>query len=138
VMGFVIGFLIPTWYRVGVLVGTWSGTVEQTGGGAPRSYGVVMRLDSNGSGSTEYASFQCGGTLSRVPDAGGSYSYQETITHGSCLDGTITISSLAHDTMFWSWRGSLQEEVVRVVGTLRKAHERVAPQESAANLRSSG
>lgn len=103
------------------IVGTWRGTVDQPGYG---SYEAVMTLDSPSSGTMEYPSLNCGGSLSGG-GTGGVYQYQETIAHGlvdsegkGCVTGGSIRVVLQGEAVFWEWRGSYQAQEIYVSGKL--------------------
>jgi hypothetical protein len=87
--------------------GTWQGQVNQPGS---QPYSIVMELDGQGGGRTDYPELACGGVL-----AGGPGVYSETIDRnraveggtGGCIDGQISVS-VSGDTMQWSWSGEWQ------------------------------
>jgi len=111
------------------IVGTWTGTVNQAG---EPPYPAEMTLTSPSSGSSNYSSLRCGGTLSGG-GSGGAYRFRESITHGratatsgGCIDGTIEM--VVHgDSMQWSWSGSWQGKSYSASATLQRAS---APQAS--------
>jgi hypothetical protein len=86
--------------------GTWQGQVDQPGS---EPYSIVMELDGQGGGRTDYPELNCGGVLSGGPGV-----YQETIDRnrasgesGGCIDGQISVT-VSGDTMQWSWSGEWQ------------------------------
>lgn len=88
--------------------GTWQGPVDQPGS---NPYSVVMELDGQGGGRTDYPELNCGGVLSGGPGV-----YRETIDRnratadsGGCIDGQISVT-VSGDTMQWSWSGEWQGE----------------------------
>jgi len=99
--------------------GTWVGTVDQPGSG---SYGVIMVLDGQGGGSTDYPALSCGGALS-----GGPGTYFETITRNraepggtsGCIDGSITVS-VSGDSIDWHWSGSWEGDSYTASATLTR------------------
>lgn len=105
------------------VVGTWTGTVQQAGE-AP--YPAEMTLTSPSSGSSNYPSLNCGGTLSGG-GSGGVYRFRESITHGratatsgGCIDGTIEMV-VRGNGMQWSWSGSWQGKSYSASATLQRA-----------------
>jgi hypothetical protein len=99
--------------------GTWAGTVDQPGASP---YQVIMVLDGQGGGSTDYPALNCGGALS-----GGPGTYAETITtnraepggSSGCIDGYITVS-VQGDSMAWSWSGNWEGQAYSASATLTR------------------
>lgn len=124
VVGAVVAVLLASpALAVDPIVGEWTGTVHQSGSG---SYGVVMTLSSASGGSTEYASLNCGGSLSGG-GSGGVYNFTETITNGrateksgGCIDGNIK-AVLQGNWMFWEWTGSYRGKSYYVSGKLARS-----------------
>jgi hypothetical protein len=85
--------------------GTLAGSVTQSDNNA--TYAVDMELYGS-RGSINYPSLRCGGTISFVRAAGGTFWYQESITYGTdkCINGgMIQISpSPFKDPTSWNWR----------------------------------
>jgi hypothetical protein len=106
---FVLGFLLlncfPLVSQAQGLVGSWSGTVTQP---RPKNETYPMKMQLNGTtGSSDYPSLGCGGTLTYLGTQGEGFGYQEHITYGQkkCIDGVIGLVPKG-DKLFWEWRGS--------------------------------
>lgn len=73
--------------------GEWDGSFEEThlrGNRSPKTYEVVLSIDSDGEGGTvAYPDQECGGTLKLLEDAGYSLAYREWIDYGDCIDEGI-------------------------------------------------
>jgi hypothetical protein len=97
------------------LVGTWSGSGHQSGGGLPSSdYPVVMYI-TRGGGTIEYPSLSCGGSLTELSESGASAQFREHITYGDCIDsGTISVN-LVSGKLAWTWTGSGNMSVIAVL-----------------------
>jgi hypothetical protein len=98
--------------------GTWQGQVSQPGS---QPYSIVMELDGQGGGRTDYPELSCGGVLSGGPGV-----YRETIDRnrasgesGGCIDGQISVS-VSGDTMQWSWSGEWQGQSYTADATLTR------------------
>ncbi len=96
----------------------WTGSVKQNNGAT--DYTVVMTLSGNG-GETDYPELSCGGTLSRVGEAGSYSFYLEKITRkgNGCIDGAITLVK-ANGTMAWGWVGAYQGETYVAWSSLKR------------------
>ncbi len=92
------------------LIGTWRGLGHQTGGGAARSYPVVMRIAPYG-GDIDYPSLRCGGSLTQLSADGDVAQFQERITYGNCIDGGTIDVTLREGKLDWKWSG-VDESVV--------------------------
>lgn len=103
------------------LVGTWAGTVGQTGS---KSYSIALTLTAQG-GETDYPELNCGGKLTRVGSAGGFTFYLETITRGGikqggrCIDGSITVIA-SGDKLAWGWVGVHENRTIVAQSTLAR------------------
>lgn len=99
--------------------GTWTGTVDQPGWG---SYGVVMRLESDQGGTTDYPDIPCSGSLSGG-GSGGVYTFTETITayRDKCVDNGRIRFVVQGDNAYWEWTGSQDGVSYFASGTLHRA-----------------
>jgi hypothetical protein len=74
------------------LSGSWSGTLTQNK--PAETYQVRLQL-SGSSGSSDYSSLGCGGTLTLQGQQGSTFTYRESMTYGQdkCIDGcTVSVS----------------------------------------------
>lgn len=87
------------------LDGVWTGTGLQRGR-APSMYPIEMTLKGD-SGTIEYPSLECGGTLTKKAGQSALQGYQhfvEKITHGSrCADGGTVYVKLEGGRLVWFW-----------------------------------
>jgi hypothetical protein len=101
--------------------GEWRGMVYQTGpGNVTASYLAVMAL--NGiSGSMNYPSLQCGGSLVFLNKAENVYFYRENITYGreNCIDGGMVAVKPYGNSVEWVWTAG----DISVRGTLTGSQE---------------
>jgi len=104
------------------IVGTWTGTIDQTG--AP-SYPGEFTFTSATSGTSRYPSLKCGGTLSGG-QSGNTYRFRESITYGratpttdGCVDGNIEMV-VTGDSMSFRWSGSWQGQSISASGRLSR------------------
>jgi hypothetical protein len=84
------------------IVGTWSGTVDQPGVG---KYPVTMSITSLATGTIDYPTLKCGGTLLTHGSAS-SLTYTETITYGAdrCFnDGKIALRLIDVNQLQWEY-----------------------------------
>lgn len=90
------------------LAGQWCGVAEQTGPGDHRSeWDAVVELKGP-TGTTEYPSLKCGGTLTFERRDGNIHFYRERISygHGLCLDEGLLGIELLGPTIRYEWTGS--------------------------------
>ena len=107
----------PCRVPVDSLLGTWSGSAHQSGGGLPSSdYQVVMYI-THGGGSIDYPSLSCGGSLTERSESGTSAEFREHITYGKCLDGGTISVNLVNGKLAWTWTGS---ENITVIAVLKR------------------
>lgn len=90
------------------LSGQWCGVAEQTGPGDSRSdWDAVVELKGQ-TGTTEYPSLKCGGTLTFERRDGNVHFYRERISygHGLCFDeGQLGVEPVG-PTIRFEWTGS--------------------------------
>jgi hypothetical protein len=111
----------PAAAQAPTMVGTWSGTVAQSGS---KGYSVVLTIRQGG-GDTEYSELGCAGKLTRVGAQGGFIFYIETITQGGikqggrCIDGSITVTMLG-EKLAWGWVGTHETRVIVAQSLLQR------------------
>lgn len=118
--------VVPSTAVADSILGRWTGTVEQYPVGTSQTYTADMTLTSPTSGTIDYPSLNCGGTLSGG-GSGGVYRFRESIRYGrvtsanpaGCFDGNIDMT-VHGDTMTWQWSGSFEGQSYSVSGTLRR------------------
>jgi hypothetical protein len=96
----------PCQVPVDSLAGTWSGSGHQSGGETvSMDYPIVMYI-SQGGGTIEYPTLNCGGSLTELSNSGMSAQFQEHITYGDCVDGGAIAVNLVNGRLAWTWTGS--------------------------------
>lgn len=87
------------------LKGVCSGTVKQDKPAI--SYGVTLQLDGS-TGTVDYGSAGCSGTLTFIRKDGNTYWYRESISYGrdKCIDGGTMQLTLLGDAIIWYWSGN--------------------------------
>jgi hypothetical protein len=106
--------------------GIWMGTVDQPGSDP---YEMIMELDGQGGGRTDYPDLSCSGILTGEPGA-----YFEIIISnratkngdGDCIDGNISVS-VSGDRMDWQWSGSWLGDSYEASATLFRQGRSNAP-----------
>jgi hypothetical protein len=93
------------------LIGTWRGLGHQTGGGAARSYPVVMRI-APGGGDIDYPSLRCGGSLTQLSANGDVAQFRERIAYGNCIGGGTIDVTMREGKLDWKWSGVGESVVV--------------------------
>ena len=97
------------------LAGRWRGPVSQESISSltPSSfYPTVMTLDGTGTGTIDYPTLGCGGSLHFVGTSGSGFAYRERLGYGykgehrRCVDGGTVIVTPQGDSLHWSWSGS--------------------------------
>ena len=90
------------------LRGSWSGTVNQSGpGDYSSSYSAQMTLQGE-TGSMDYPSLGCGGTITFENQRDNFYFYRESITYGQkkCINGGMIAVLPEGNSVQWAWNGS--------------------------------
>ena len=111
------------------LDGRWVGNMRQVNIDSEDTYPVKLTL-SQESGTTEYPSLKCGGSLHRLTTVNGQTVFIETITHGrarpdndeGCIDGIIVVQTY-RSTLVLEWSGSYMGEPYVATAILKKAQK---------------
>ncbi len=101
------------------LSGQWSGTVHQTGPrNASESYPATMKLN-GASGTMDYPSLGCGGSLTFMNKNGNIYYYRENITYGAnrCTNGGMVAVQPGGNGVTWAWNLSGMTAAGQLSGT---------------------
>ena len=90
------------------LSGQWCGWAVQIGPGDNRTEWSAILILKGPTGSMEYPSLHCGGTLTFEGTNGNVHLYRERIDYGRdrCLDGGLVGVEPAGTSMRWEWSGS--------------------------------
>lgn len=90
------------------LSGQWCGWAEQTGPGDRRTEWSAILSLKGPTGSMEYPSLDCGGTLTFEGTDGNIHLYRERIAYGRdrCLDGGLVGVEPVGTSIRWEWTGS--------------------------------
>ena len=90
------------------LSGQWCGWAVQTGPGDNRTEWSAILILKGPTGSMEYPSLACGGTLTFEGTNGNVHLYRERIDYGRdrCLDGGLVGVEPVGTSMRWEWSGS--------------------------------
>jgi hypothetical protein len=94
------------------IVGRWEGTVTQQGP-TNTTFPVTIVFATEQSGTVDYSSLKCGGTLTLENKTGNIYVYRERITRGqdACIDnGIMEIAVTNATTARWLWRHDKGDE----------------------------
>lgn len=88
--------------------GSWSGLVlEVPPGDQPETYPVRLRIEAGGTGTIDYPSLACGGTLTPLRTMGEIMEFRERLSYGAenCTDnGTVSVW-LKAGRLVWVWTG---------------------------------
>ena len=104
----VVGLLASAPAEAQTLSGQWCGWAVQTGPGDHRTeWSAVLSLKGP-TGSMEYPSLDCGGTLTFEGTDGNVHLYRERIAYGRdrCLDGGLVGVEPVGTSIRWKWTGS--------------------------------
>lgn len=90
------------------VTGTWHGTaLDVYENGDTQTYRVILVINDNGSGRTDYPTLDCEGVLSPLRQTGEYVEFRERIVRGgeTCLDGgTISVRVTGRQLIF-TWTG---------------------------------
>ena len=100
--------LASTYAEAQTLSGQWCGWAVQTGPGDHRTEWSANLSLKGPTGSMEYPSLDCGGTLTFEGTNGNVHLYRERIDYGRdrCLDGGLVGVEPVGTSMRWEWTGS--------------------------------
>lgn len=91
--------------RFSSFLGTWSGLVNQPGFG---TYPITIELKTSSSrvlsGSVDYPTLACGGSIDKFRIFEDTLSYTESISGGTCItEGIVKIRPSGNNTILWQW-----------------------------------
>lgn len=100
--------LLPTPLLAQGVSGTWHGTaLDVYENGDTQTYRVILVIQDNGTGRTDYPTLGCEGVLSPHRQTGEFVEFRERIVRGgdTCLDGGIIAVRLIGRQLIFSWTG---------------------------------
>lgn len=104
------------------LTGTWVGSGHQSpAGDAGADWSIAMTIG-DGSGSIDYPSLGCGGSLSQTSRDDSSAEFHESITYGQdkCIDGGDITVRFFKKKLSWTWVGRADGRPYNAVAVLAR------------------
>jgi hypothetical protein len=106
---------------VPLLTGTWRGNGHQSPAGAQGADWAIAMTITDGGGSIQYPSLNCGGSLTQLSRDATSAQYRETITYGTgCVTGGEITVRYFRGKLAWTWMGSDSNRAINAIAVLTR------------------